>query len=204
MFAIYTLAFAGLVIFYLYSCHRLKSLNAIRKVVKVNMLTKQSHRCRTINATQFQCLPNVMFIGASKCGTTSITRYLREHPSIKFVNRRVDNADNHLEVHRFDRDTFALSIKAVELADEWASSPLLSSPNLPLIHYTPQYLYAPSVPFEVRDFYPQSQELKFIISLRDPIARSFSSYWFKNSQLSRGRGKDGVPVNQRPDRGLLL
>ena len=53
--------------------------------------------------------------------------------------------------------------------------------NTTIIHYTPQYLYAPSVPYDVREFYPNRDELKFLILLRDPVQRALSSYWFKNS-----------------------
>jgi hypothetical protein len=62
-----------------------------------------------------------------------------------------------------------------------ASSPKVPHVNSTIIHYTPQYLYAPSVPYDVREFYPNRDELKFLILLRDPVQRALSSYWFKNS-----------------------
>jgi hypothetical protein len=34
------------------------------------------------------------------------------------------------------------------------------------MHYTPHYIYAPSVPYEVRQFYPNAKEMKFILLLR--------------------------------------
>lgn len=159
------------------------SLQDVDKIFKTMRSNKVSSRCRKYNSSYYQCLPNVLFIGASKCGTTSLVQYLSSVENIKFVNRRIHAIDNHREIHRFDRRTYHMSIKYIELADEWTSSPLLSNNQSLLIHYTPHYLYAPSVPNAVRDFYPHADELKFIIMLRDPIERAWSSYWFSNSHL---------------------
>jgi hypothetical protein len=35
----------------------------------------------------------------------------------------------------------------------------------------------------LKTFYPRSEELKFLVVLRDPIERALSSYWFQNSHL---------------------
>lgn len=140
------------------------------------------HRCRLYNESHFKCLPNIFLIGASKCGTTSLVDYLNLHPRIDFVNRRIF-PDKHREVHRFDRNTYGWALKEIDLADEWTSSPLVTDTDMAIIHYTPHYLYAPTVPFEVKEFYPKSNLLKFIIILRDPIERALSSYWFQNSHL---------------------
>lgn len=77
----------------------------------------------------------------------------------------------------------------LNLAIEWASSPYVDDESTALVHYTPHYLYAPSVPYEVKDFYPNSKDMKFIILLRDPVQRALSSYWFKNSEKFQGADK---------------
>ena len=81
------------------------------------------------------------------------------------------------------------------MADEWASSPLIPLEKIRknrtiIIHYTPHYLYAPTVPFESKDFYPHSNRIKFVVILRDPLERSLSSYWFHNSHLVNKLQKD--------------
>lgn len=171
---------------YLITFHRVIGFDDIRSVVKVAQSPNINSRCKLHNATHYYCLPNVLFIGASKCGTTSMVEYLSKHPNIRFVNRRIHKKDHHREVHRFDRNSFGLAIKSIDLLDEWASSPLLDSINTTLIHYTPHYLYAPTVPYDVRQFYPHASELKFIVMLRDPVERALSSYWFQNSHLLNG------------------
>jgi hypothetical protein len=70
---------------------------------------------------------------------------------------------------------------------------LLSHCNMPFnIADTPQYIYAPSVPYDVRKFYPHPKDLKFIVVLRNPVDRALSSYWFKNSKRF---------TNDRTDKG---
>lgn len=118
--------------------------------------------------------------------------YLSQHPSIRFVSRRIHKKDHHREVHRFDRNSFGYAMKTIDLLDEWASSPLLDNVNTTLVHYTPHYLYAPTVPYDVKKFYPHSSELKFIVMLRDPVERALSSYWFQNSHLLNDADKGSI------------
>ncbi len=182
-----TIVVNAVVYLYLQSYHRVRDVHALVNAVHQPVYNE---RCRVHNATHFQCMPNILFIGASKCGTTSIMSYLMKHQNISHVNRRI-HPDKHKEVHRFDRDTYNLAIKEIELADELASSPIVRHPDTSVIHYTPHYLYAPTVPFAVKEFYPYWNELKFIIILRDPIERALSSYWFKNSHLFHAGGDRG-------------
>jgi hypothetical protein len=74
---------------------------------------------------------------------------------------------------------------------------LLDDPSKPLIHYTPHYLYAPTVPFEIFDFYPQSYtSLRFIIMLRNPVDRALSAYWFQRSAEFTSSGKDEGSIEE--------
>ena len=92
------------VIIYLYSNHRIRSLQAVKAIIHINSLpnyNKNCKICKTNNQTYYKCLPNILFIGASKCGTTSMTDYLASLPSIQFVNRRIIKTDKHREIHRY-------------------------------------------------------------------------------------------------------
>jgi hypothetical protein len=113
-------------------------------------------------------------------------------PTLDYVSRRMHKIDKHKEVHRFDRNTYAWASRTIEQADEWASSPIVSDTNMAVIHYTPHYLYAPSVPFEMKKFYAKPEQLKFIVMLRDPIERALSSYWFQNSHLFQDQDRGSV------------
>ena len=65
---------------YITSFHRLKSILDIKEAMDIMRMpiSKDLDRCRDVNATHMKCLPNVFFIGASKCGTTSIIEYLEQ------------------------------------------------------------------------------------------------------------------------------
>lgn len=189
--------FVKVLVVYIYviSVHRIKTMADFVKVFHTMTspiaASDESGRCRQVDATSLQCLPNVFFIGGSKCGSTSILNDLSMQSRVKLVSRRVNPTDTHREIHRFDRNTYAWSNHYLELADEWASSPVVTDSKVSVVHYTPHYLYAPTVPYDMRDFYPHGgdggSQLKFVITLRDPIERAVSSYWFANSHLFEGR-----------------
>jgi hypothetical protein len=190
LFFVFFLSFFVAIILFIISVHH---INNYFVAVKIIGLKKLNDQCKILNSTHSICLPNVFLIGVSKCGTTSLVNYLSQHQNIKFVKRRIDSHDKHMEVHRFDRKTFAFSLKSLELADEWASSPIINSinstQNFAVLHYTPHYLYAPTVPFEMKNFYSHSEKLKFIVMLRNPVDRAVSSYCFKNSKLFNDNDK---------------
>lgn len=56
-------------------------------------------------AQQWACYANVMFIGASKCGTSTMRSHLRAHPSVRFVARQQTGNEGE-ETHRFDRASY--------------------------------------------------------------------------------------------------
>jgi hypothetical protein len=177
---------------YVYSCHRISDIEDYRIIGSTLLTAPKQKRCGHFDG-RLRCLPNVILIGSSKCGTTSLVNYLKQHQNVRFVQRRLHKIDKHSEVHRFDRNTYGLAVKALDLADEWASSPEVDSENTTVIHYTPHYIFAPTVPYEMKRFYPHAGQLKFVVILREPMARAWSSYWFQNSHLL-----------QDMDRGIYL
>jgi Sulfotransferase domain len=181
-----------LVIAYIVSVHRIRTIRDLMVISGTMNMPMFNHRCRSVNATSYVCLPNIFLIGASKCGTTSLMDYLIRHPMIDHVRRRIHKIDEHREVHRFDRSNYEWTSRIIEQADEWASSPVVSDPRTAVIHYTPHYLYAPSVPYEMRSFYPKPDELKFIVVLREPVERALSSYWFRNSHIFHGEDRGTI------------
>lgn len=92
----------------------------------------------------------------------------------------------------------------VERSLEWGNSPTVVNKSMPVIHYTPHYLYHPSVPKRVYYFYralskkpldlsltaSQTQHTKFLVMLRNPVHRAVSSYWFKQPNEHGGTPAD--------------
>lgn len=113
-------------------------------------------------------LPNAIIIGAQKGGTTSLYRYLAQHENI--------TASRTKEVHFFDLN--------YDKGETWYRYhfPLDEGERFrPALESSPYYLFHPAVPDRVHRLTPQA---RFIVMLRDPVARAFSHYWH---EYNRGR-----------------
>jgi hypothetical protein len=125
-------------------------------------------------------LPGAIVIGTQKGGTSSMFRYLLQHPQYHgAINKEV-----HFFDYRYDKG----------LAWYRAMFPLRS--RLPEGSVTgeasPFYLYHPLVPARMAASLP---EVKLIVLLRDPVDRAFSHYYHN---VRRGRSQ--LPVLEAFDR----
>ena len=115
IFPLIFLSIVVLVIFLIYfqKVLRIYSVADFYELCRVVLLPQYSYRCKLDSKSLRQeldssssvtaclrCLPSVFFIGASKCGTTSLTDYLDQNPSVHFTNRFIHKRDSHREVHR--------------------------------------------------------------------------------------------------------
>lgn len=128
-------------------------------------------------ATQrWRLLPDFLIIGTQKGGTTSLHRYLNQHPQVQPATRK--------EIHFFDthyhqgagwyRARFPLSLYR-HFPQQLANRAIITGEG------SPYYLFHPLVPQRVAQLLPQ---VKLIVLLRNPIERAFSHY---NHQLRKGR-----------------
>src|SRR3546814_946789 len=78
---------------YITCMHNIADMSQIVQATSALMLPAVNERCRQAENGMFRCLGNVMFIGASKCGTTSLANHLGFHPGVEFIQRRM-----HIEV----------------------------------------------------------------------------------------------------------
>lgn len=111
--------------------------------------------------------PDFIIIGGQRCGTTSLYRYLLDHPDIAGSRRK--------EVHFFDNN--------FHRGEQWYSAhfPLSLSRQareargrqLVTGEASPYYLFHPRVPRRVRQLVPNA---KLIVLLRNPVARAYSHY----------------------------
>ncbi|MGH2992864.1 MAG: sulfotransferase family protein [Solirubrobacterales bacterium] len=127
-------------------------------------------------------MPNFLIIGAQKAGTTSVYRYLRQHPEIymsplkepRFFAFEGENPDFHGPFRR-DPDTPLAgrprgTVTELEpyralyagVADETAVG-----------EASPQYLYSEKAPGRIRHHLPDA---KLIAILRDPAERAYSHF----------------------------
>lgn len=113
-------------------------------------------------------LPDFIIIGAQRCGTTFLYRFLTKHPHVEPALRK--------EIHYFDFK--------FEKGVNWYRAQF---PTLPYKYYanwirkrdfvtgeaSPYYLFHPDVPRRVSAIVPQT---KLIVLLRNPIDRAYSHY----------------------------
>lgn len=128
------------------------------------------------SATPKLRLPTFFIIGAQKAGTMAAVKNLNKHPDIFVAN----------ELHYFDLGWHTKNI-------EWYSSYFDSSKPL-LGEKTPELIYVDECATRMKEVCPNA---KFVLFIRDPIARAFSSW---NMNVSKNR--EGAPFDECVQRNL--
>lgn len=106
-------------------------------------------------------LPNFIIVGAMKAGTTSLLRYLPQHPQIFMAPK---------ECHFFSDDAnYARGLQWYSAQFESACAEAIA-----IGEKTPTYSFAPEVAGRIHKHLP---EVKLIWIFRDPVARAYSNYW---------------------------
>jgi hypothetical protein len=129
-------------------------------------------------------LPGVIVIGTQKGGTSSMSRYLMQHPQFfSAINKEV-----HFFDYRYDKG----------LAWYQAMFPLARSlpPGAITGEATPFYMFHPLVPARVAECLPDA---KFIVLLRNPVDRALSHYYH-----AVRRGRETRPIEQAFDEEAAL
>lgn len=104
--------------------------------------------------------PTFLVVGAMKCGTTSLWRYLRTHPEVATADTK--------ELHFFSRHwDKGWAWYEDQFANARAAAVGEASPSYAELHYFPE------VPGRIADGLP---EVRIIYLVRDPIARLESHY----------------------------
>jgi hypothetical protein len=128
-----------------------------------------------------RALPDFLIIGAQKSGTSSLYRYLAQHPQIR--------ASDPKEVHYFDGGLDA-GIDSYARGEGWYRShfPLLSdvAPGQKVFEASPLYLLHPLAPERIAAVVPHA---KLIAVLRNPVDRALSHYFHnvRNNDLRKNR-----------------
>lgn len=118
--------------------------------------------------SQFRVLPDFLVIGAQRCGTSSLYKYLGQHPcvapplrkEIDYFSRRYGNGLAWYRSHF-----------AVRLRTDYAR--LARNRNLLSFEATPDYLLHPLAPTRAAELLPSA---RIIVLLRDPVERAHSHY----------------------------
>jgi tetratricopeptide (TPR) repeat protein len=103
--------------------------------------------------------PNFLGIGVAKAGTTSLSSIIVQHPEISLS--RIAGK----EIHYFDE-------KFLNRSNEWYFS--LFEENIAVGEFTPSYIFVPECRDRIYD--TLGPDVKFIVSLRNPVDRAYSHY----------------------------
>jgi hypothetical protein len=112
--------------------------------------------------------PTFLVIGAQKSGTTSLHRYLADHPAVLCATPK--------EVHYFDINFFqrqAWYLLHFPFRSRLREIRRRLGVGAAVGELTPCYMFHPQVPRRVHDF---DARLKLIAVLRDPVERAYSQY----------------------------
>ena len=119
-----------------------------------------------------------MIVGAQKCGTTALARFLSRHPEIGMAARK--------EVHLFDAPDYSGDWSPEEIDERYRPS-FEHCPGVTIRgEATPIYMFLPEVARELHRYNP---DLKLIVLLRDPVERAISHYC-----MERARGDERLPL----------
>ena len=125
-------------------------------------------------------MPNFVIIGAGKAGTTSLYKYLEEHPQIYMSPKKeprffaVENEEINFQGPDDSRFKFINSI------DDYQKLFSQVSNEIAIGEASPIYLTTPKAPQRIYHHIPNA---KIIAILRDPIERAYSNFL---DSLSRG------------------
>lgn len=122
-------------------------------------------------------LPNFLIVGAAKCGTTSMSEYLKQHPEV-FISdvkepRFLSSQDDHSPLQgpgdakresRYIKDYHAYQA-LFQSAQKYSAIGEASADTL--------YYYRKTIP-AIKEYV--GDQPKIIIMLRDPVKRAFSAY----------------------------
>lgn len=142
-------------------------------------------------------LPDFVIVGAMRSGTSSLARWLRDHPQVFMPARK--------ELHFFDSDETDLA----RYTEQFTPQPdqVVSG------EATPSYMFLPEARERMAAALPSAT---FLVLLRDPVERAYSHYWherergeetksferaleLEDSRLARGG--DAVPAYSYQARG---
>jgi len=126
----------------------------------IEFMKKYPNPCMPLGQREVACLPAYIILGAMKAGTTFIDHYLQEHPKIVKHSKK--------EIFFFSQQHF----NGISWYSEHFEGYTLGDGKM-IGEGTPVYMPWPLAPERMRLTIPN---VKLIISLRDPVERTYSQY----------------------------
>jgi hypothetical protein len=144
----------------------------IKKIKDSKFLPRKSLEIYREWTSSFRLLPSFLIIGVQKGGTTSLYRYLEQHPSIVGAfAKEVHFFDNHTRDYKYGkgmawyRSHFPFS--TYKFDGKFAHQKMITGEG------SPDYIFDVHAPKRIAADLPK---VKLIILLRDPVDRAYSHY----------------------------
>lgn len=144
--------------------------------VAARRTAKRASRVITVPTIPLRGLPDFLIIGTQRGGTTSLYRYLQQHPAVlpAVLNKGIHYFDTNFDKGTaWYRSHFPTSI-AKALRQRSSGERVITGEG------SPYYSFHPLAPDRIADLLP---EARFIFMLRDPITRAHSHY---QHEVARG------------------
>ncbi|MGH3138604.1 MAG: sulfotransferase, partial [Gaiellales bacterium] len=119
---------------------------------------------RMVNAGS-RPLPDFLIIGAQRCGTTSLYRYLEKHPQV--IGAAPSKGVHYFDVHHERSLRWYRAHFPTRRRRDRAGGGAVTG------EASPYYVFHPHGPDRVRAAVPN---VRLILMLRDPVIRAFSQY----------------------------
>ncbi|GFH46341.1 hypothetical protein CTEN210_02815 [Chaetoceros tenuissimus] len=133
--------------------------------------------------TKGKIIPTAIVIGTQKGGTTAVSHYLNQHPSVMrglhpmeehFFDFKVPKGpNNHASMPNGTVEEYYREEYLYRYHNRFNLTKIKENPNLKTYEKTPIYIFNPKVPYRMKSIVPKS---KIITVLRDPVERSLSHY----------------------------
>lgn len=118
--------------------------------------------------------PNFFIVGAPKCGTTSLYKWLKQHPDIFMPDEKEPKYFCH-DLREQAEANDSTRLFPVQSKEEYLKLFQDTEGKTAIGEASTYYLYSKTAPEAIKKFNP---EAKIIIMLRDPVEQIISSYNF--------------------------
>lgn len=141
-------------------------------------LKQRASRLYRQTTSPLRRLPDFLVIGVVKGGTTSIYKYLTQHPQIASATAK--------EVHYFKHSHYA-KYDANWYRSHFPLSKMITGSTKLTGEASPEYFHNPEGPTRVQSLIP---DVKLVLLLRNPIDRAYSHYSMNMKNRKKKQGLD--------------
>lgn len=145
----------------------------LNRLKNPDYLAKRSLETYRVITSPLRLLPEFLIIGVQKGGTTSLYRYLEQHPCVASAfAKEVHFFDNHTRDYKYGKGMSWYRSHFVYSTSKFYHK-LIHHQDLMTGEGSPDYIFDPNAPQRIAQALPQA---KLVVMLRNPVDRAYSHY----------------------------